>query len=181
MSKKPFEVAPEGKLLNSSEQKKLIAMSVLVVLVAAVFLFSQLQDANRDDLELDGSVEGQGTHSHGGPRVNTGVAEDGGHQLRGTVDDLRLPGKSRGTADEPRHPDDAHAVQVVPFGGDYAESVEGTQLRCCVAVIRGGVVVATHSPATGYDSVCHRQLPGNENQIAGAHRPGVSARRRRRP
>ena len=57
MSKKPFEAAPEGKLLNSSEQKKLIAMSVLVALVAAIFLFAHLQDANRDDRELDQIAE----------------------------------------------------------------------------------------------------------------------------
>ena len=53
MSKAPFEAAPEGKLLNSSERKKLIFMGVLVVLVIVAFTYVKLQNSKRSASELN--------------------------------------------------------------------------------------------------------------------------------
>jgi hypothetical protein len=61
MSKAPNEAAPEGKLLNAGERKKLIAMSVLVALVIGIFLFSQLQQSRHTDRQLDQIAEADDT------------------------------------------------------------------------------------------------------------------------
>jgi len=53
MTKAPFEAAPDGKLLNSGERKKLVFMGVLVVLVVATFVYVQLQDSKRSADELN--------------------------------------------------------------------------------------------------------------------------------
>ena len=53
MKKAPFEAAPDGKLLNSGERKKLISMGVLVVLVIVAFVYVRIQDSNRKASELN--------------------------------------------------------------------------------------------------------------------------------
>ncbi len=53
MSKAPFEAAPEGKLLNSGERKKLLFMGTLVVLVIVAFVYVRLQDSKRSASELN--------------------------------------------------------------------------------------------------------------------------------
>ena len=53
MKKAPFEAAPEGKLLNSGERRKLILMGVLVLLVVVAFVYVKVQDSNRKASELN--------------------------------------------------------------------------------------------------------------------------------
>ena len=60
MSKAPFEAAPEGKLLNSGERRKLIFMGVLVLLVVMTFGYVKLQDSKRSEGELNQIADTEG-------------------------------------------------------------------------------------------------------------------------
>jgi len=57
MSKAPFDAAPEGKLFHGAERRKLITMGVLILVVAGIFVYSQLQESGRADRELDQIAE----------------------------------------------------------------------------------------------------------------------------
>jgi hypothetical protein len=62
MKKTRFEAAPDGQLLHGGERTKLIAMTVMVVLVIVVFFYQRMQDAKRSARELDQIAEADDTN-----------------------------------------------------------------------------------------------------------------------
>src|SRR5829696_2816352 len=129
-----------------------------------------------DELNLDGRVEWKLRHPHRRTGMGARVAEHLAEQLRGPVDDARLTVESRRGCDEP---DDLH------HSGDGVDAdkrmhrgqcVEGTRARQCLALLRAHL--GSDLPDARQLARLHRYLSGRVDQVAGAHRRHIDARRR---
>ena len=105
-----------------------------------------------------------------------GVAEDLAEQLGGAVDDPRLAGEVRRRGDEADDLDDPHDALEADQRVDRGQRVERAGAGQLLGLL--GRDERADLADGGQRALDHRQLPGGEDQVAGAH--GRDVRRDRR-
>src|SRR5262245_38333307 len=113
-----------------------------------------------------GDAGREGPHADCGAGVPAGLAEDLDHQIRESVDDLRVVGEVVSALDHTERLDDpAHAVEAsdgLPYGGEQAQARRPRRLLSLLdREIAADPTLVENAP------VPHRTVTGEEEEIAG--------------
>src|SRR5262245_37026794 len=94
--------------------------------------------ASRNHFDLDRNLLGKRHHADGGARASPAVAEYLHHQIRKTIDDLRVLLEVWRCVDHPKNLYDAmHVIEAADNGSNARQHVNPSAARRCITLING--------------------------------------------